>query len=310
MFDLPKTREDFLYILGGSTLCVFLFLGGQLYPPLFMIVSNLVQLPLLCLGLSRGTSSQFYASIITFLILCLGTTFLGGLFFSLVSLAPAFILTASALTIDPKREDLGYQYSPGQVLSHLLIYMIVLLVFFMVLFQFKTNGQLSYDVFIKDRLIDMAPENLKFQYQKGAEILVKLLSFVFCSAALLTTLVNFFLAQTILVKNQKNLRATPFMSEIRLPWWIWIALAVYGILIFILSGVGSQFFLNASLILGFGFFFEGLSVIHTLHQHYGFQRMFLWLFYFVMVLFVWPIFFVIGLGVFEPWIKLRERRAL
>ncbi|MGI4851864.1 MAG: DUF2232 domain-containing protein [Janthinobacterium lividum] len=307
MFDLPQTREDFFYILGGGALCALLFLGSQFYSPLFLIFSNLVQLPLLCLGLSRGVSSQFYASVVACLFLCLGSTFLGSIFFSLVSLIPAFILTTSALAVHTKREDLGYQHSSGQVLSHLLIYMVGLLIFFMILFQFKSKGELSYDIFIKDRLIDMAPDNLKLQYQQGAEILVRVLPFVFCGAALLTTLLNFFLAQTILVKNSKNLRSTPLMSDIRLPWWLWIALAIYGLLIFVLPDPGSQFFLNASLILCFGFLFEGLSVVHTIHQHFGYRRMFLWLFYFVMVLFVWLIFFVIGLGVFQPWIKLRER---
>ena len=309
MLNLPKTREDHLYILGSGAACALLFLGSQLYLPLFLVLSNLVQLPLLCLGFSRGVLAQFYASLVACLILCLQTTILGGLFFALVSITPAFILVASALAIHPKREDLGYRHTQGQVLSHLLIYMLVLLIFFMVLFQFKTEDHLSYDVLIKDRLVTMAPEHLKVQYQHGAKIFIKLLPFVFCSGALLTTLMNFFLAQRILVKKHSNLRATPSMTNLSLPWWLWIALAIYGSLMFVLPTFSAQFFLNASLMLCFGFFFEGLSVIHVFHQHYRFQRMFLWLFYFVMVLFVWPIFFVTVFGIFEPWIKLRKRQA-
>ncbi len=282
---------------------------GQLHLPLLFILSNFVQLPLLYLGLSRNITCQFYASVIACLLICLCTNIPGGLFFFLISVGPSLVLTHFALHRVSDRTQ-QYTYSSGQIFSFLLLYMLGLLLFFMIFLQLNAQGALSYAAIIKGHLSTITAEPLKSSYQQWIDTILNILPFILSAAALMTTLINFFLTQSILVKTKKYQRPTPDLSSFNLPWWPWIALAVCGALNFILPTLQARLFLNAALLLLSGFLIEGLSIVHKTFLHYKLSGMFLWIFYFVMVLFGWPIFIVIVLGIFEPWTKLRERLTL
>lgn len=305
MFELPKSNEDLGYIIGGSALSVLLFLLAPTFSSLFMGLANFIVLPLLCLGLGRSTSAQFYASLLVTLLMTLLTGIQGSLILLLISLIPAMLVGYLALL--SRRGDKGelFWYPPGRLMTALTAYALGLLALF---FGFFLNS--GYTTVFRTHLIQMAPHNLQAQYTHLADQIIRFLPAIMAISAMLGTLINAIVAQMILVKLHKNQRSTPPVSVIELSWWLWIALALCGLAALLLKGSSGQFFMNAVLILLFAFLFEGLGIVHILFARYIPGKMFLWIFYISMIVFGWPILIVIVLGLFEPWVKLRKRLTL
>ncbi|MBL9029453.1 MAG: DUF2232 domain-containing protein [Caedimonas sp.] len=302
MFELPKSQQDLGYILGGAALSILLFLLGPAFSPFLAALSSFVQLPLLCLGLGRGVSAQFYASLLTLVSIA----FLAGLQNSLallfVNLAPAMLLAYLALLCRRDPEGTLFWYPPGRLIAALTAYGLGVLGLFSV---FLSRG--DYGAVFHTELIQTAPDHLRAQYTQWVDQLIKFLPCIITVGAMLTTLFNAMAAQAILVKYQKNRRPTPAVSAIELPWWLWVALAVCGVAALVFRDAQRQFFMNAVPVLLFAFLFEGLGIVHALLARYSPGKMFVWIFYMTMILFGWPILIVIVLGLFDPWIKLRER---
>ena len=302
MFELPKSNEDLGYIIGGSALSVLLFLLAPTFPLLFMGLANFMILPLLCLGLGRSLSAQFYASLLTVLLITVFTSVQAGLIFSFVSVIPAILLAYLALLSRGDVKGELFWYPLGRLIAVLSGYTLGLSILF---FLFFLNS--DYKTVLRTHLLQMAPDKLQVQYSQLADQIIRFLPAIMSISALLVTLINGIAAQMILVKLNKNQRPTPAVSTIELSWWLWIALALCGLAAFLLKGEGGQFFMNAVLVLLFAFLFEGLGIVHLLFAHYLLGKMFLWIFYISMIVFGWPILIVIAFGLFEPWIKLRER---
>jgi len=97
------------------------------------------------------------------------------------------------------------------------------------------------------------------------------------------------------------------MIHFELPWWPWWALAVIGIFAFFGSGQVGTISINMLWALLNAFMLEGLAIIHSYSTKYEQRNLFLWIFYTLMVVFGWLALPVLIVGIFEPWLNLKER---
>ena len=115
-------------------------------------------------------------------------------------------------------------------------------------------------------------------------------------------------AQQILKGQGNALMATPDLQALELPFWPWVALAVGGIVAFAfpqsLWGIYGR---NVLLVLHVLFLLQGLSVAHAYAKTKTYGKGFLVSLYFFTFAISWLGLLIAGLGVVEPWLKLRQR---
>jgi hypothetical protein len=98
------------------------------------------------------------------------------------------------------------------------------------------------------------------------------------------------------------------LADLELPGWMTTGLAVV-VLVSLVPGRIGVIGQNAAIIIGLPFFFLGLAVIHAVSRRFGMRRLFLLVFYAILLLFGWPIIAVTGLGIVEQWAHFRRRFA-
>ena len=302
MWELPKSNQDLAYILGGGAASVLLFLLGPAFFPVLMGLMNFAPLPLLFLGLGENDGHQFYASALAVLLVAAFSSLQVASFFLMISVLPAFLVSYFALMCRKGKDGKVFWYPLGGLITHLTTYNMGLCFLLFIFFSRSPSTLL-----LKDQWMTLGPETLQAQYRYIADLLIRFLPALMTSAAFLTTLLNAGIAQGVLVKLKKNQRPTPSLSEIELAWWLWIALAACGVMALLTSGGMRDLWMNETLVLGIAFFFQGLSVMQLILNHYFPGKMFHWIFYVGMIVFGWLILMVMMLGVFEPWVKLRKR---
>ena len=67
---------------------------------------------------------------------------------------------------------------------------------------------------------------------------------------------------------------------------------------------------NLALVLAVPYFFLGLAIVHSAARRMAMAGLLLVTFYFVIVISGWAALVVVGIGLFEQWIGLRNRFAL
>ena len=124
---------------------------------------------------------------------------------------------------------------------------------------------------------------------------------------LLTIAVNGALAQALLVRVRRNLRASPPISGLVLPSWVVMVLA--AAIAAAVLGHGAIGFLgvNALILLVLPFFFAGLAVLHAATQRMRARLAVRILVYAVMVLSGWPVLLFTVLGVADQWLGMRQK---
>jgi hypothetical protein len=128
---------------------------------------------------------------------------------------------------------------------------------------------------------------------------------------MLMIVINSVIAQSTLVASARNFRPTPRYSSFELPRWL-AAIAAAALVAWLL-GTDDVAFVGRTLTLIFAapYFLLGLAVIHQLARRWPARRVFLTVFYIMLLLLMdWPSFAaVVGLGFAEQWLGLRRRYA-
>lgn len=300
------SQVPFKPILAGG-LSALLLISAPFLLPFSILYSNLVQLPLLFIGLGTGFRDGVIATLSASLILLIGGAGLHSLIsFLLLNGLPALLVLFFALKYI-RRDKTVYWYPPGRILSNLLLYALGVA---------GVTAALIYGLGLFDRVSEAFGVLTGPAETPEQEVAMKAFASFFKTYApaligvsfFLVTALNAILAQALLAKMGQNLRPSPKMQEILFPWWLWYTSVAGALLGFAFSEHWAGLFcLNLFYLTLVGFFFEGLSVLHAFARRAGENKLFLWIMYFVLALMIGLVVIVVAIGIFEPWLRLRER---
>lgn len=285
----------------GGLLSATLTLLPMLFPGLAFF-SYFIPLPLFLLGLGMGfrplLGAGFLATVIVFLV---EGPILTMEFFIFSFLGPAFLIHRALIYW---KNDSGkiVWYSPSFLLRDLTLLAGIIMVLALGIYLYLIQNQNIYDL-AKNILILFDPQN---HIKNGESLLIKIFPFLpgfFTFSWMLMMLFNATIAQGFLSRIRANLRPTPEFKAIQIPKSFIIVFSLSLLLSFI--GVGTLGLLgkNAALTLSFPFFLGGLGMVHFLFHKTSFAKIGLIVFYCALLLFLWPAFFVIFLGILRPWIE-------
>lgn len=124
----------------------------------------------------------------------------------------------------------------------------------------------------------------------------------------LLTLGNMWLAQSILVRSNNNLRPSPVLAEMELPGFL-LALLGGALLLSLIPGPAAQLGGAVMIALLVPYFLLGLAVIHAISRAWMARIAILSVFYVLLVFAGWLVIPISLIGLLEPWAKLRARLA-
>lgn len=143
---------------------------------------------------------------------------------------------------------------------------------------------------------------------KAIDAFYKMLPGGCASAGMIVLLLNGIGAQQVLKGQGRSLSKPIRLDLLTLPFWPWILLAVAGIISFAfpeaLLGIYAR---NVLLVLRVLFLLQGLSVAHVFAKTKPYGKGFLVSLYFFTFVIDWLGLLIAGLGILEPWIKIRQR---
>jgi uncharacterized protein YybS (DUF2232 family) len=114
-------------------------------------------------------------------------------------------------------------------------------------------------------------------------------------------------AQFVLLSNKMALRPLPVLNDFDLPPWLLLVLVLLALMSMVFSGPIAYFARNSLMPLALPYFFVGTSLMHLWCAKRKNPRLMLVIYYLLVIGSGWPALLVAILGVFEPWLKLRQR---
>lgn len=294
--------NELLLSIGGGVASAFLSLLSLKSIIFSVLLGLFIPFPLVMVGLRQGVKSCFVATAVGLVVFSGVAGFeSGGLFFFMMG-GPSVLLTHRVLLrIQRPGKKTKIWYPVGDLLSDLALYGLLILTAFFVFMQFYPEAM----GVTAATLTAPTPET-----EQLIEMLRRIVPFMFALNPLIATVVSALLAQKFLEAKKLNLRPAPKIVKMALPWWPWGAFAFGGVLMVQdFSPALSDYGLNAVLLLSLLFILVGLTIVHA--YSYGQKqihpKLFLWIFYILMVVFGWPVLIIMTLGVFEPWLGLRKK---
>ncbi|MBI2707377.1 MAG: hypothetical protein HYX35_03575 [Proteobacteria bacterium] len=296
----------------NSTTIILTVLGGLLSSALgvsyllpfpgFVLFSYLAALPLFLLGLGVGLRPLYGAGVIaTLLTFLLESPLSAGEFFFFSALGPAFLVNRALLNREKSSGEISWYPASYLLRDFTFVTGFVMLLALGGYFYLTEGG--DPQTLIKTLLNTLDPEG---HMRDAQPILVKIFPVLpgfFAFSWGIMMLVNGVLAQGLLVRFNRNLRPSPSLENLSVPKSFLIAFALFFLLSFV--GVGHLEILgkNGAFVLAFPFFLVGLGLVHRWLHKTSYALVGLTLFYFLLGLFLWPIVFVILLGILKPWIE-------
>jgi len=270
--------------------------------PGLVFLSYLAPLPLFFLGLGVGLRSLYGAGLIaTLLIFSLVGPFIAAQFFAFSALGPAFLINRALLQRTKSSGEIAW-YPTSYLLRDFSLYSGFVMLLALGAYLYITQTQ-DVHIIVKNLLEALDP---KQQISDLEPLLLKILptipGFIAFSWGVMM-LLNGTLAQSLLVRLHRNLRPTPNLKDLETPQSFLILLGLSLLLSVI--GVGSLEILgkNATIVLIFPFFLVGLGLVHKWLRKTSYTIIGLLVFYALLFVFLWPILFVIVLGIIKPWIE-------
>lgn len=280
-----------------------------------IILTFLSPFPLFISGLKEGVRPLMAAVFMG----CLFTLFFAGVEVSALYLFiigfPVYLLVVAALKKEEKNFVVEGAITPEQVtllqdsrkvstlvLTHQL-YGLLLLTAFFVLFIKVIDGAA-----VKTLLSSFLKAYNSPLGDQVIEAFYMMLPGGCASAAMIMLLLNGVGAQQVLKGQRRSLSRPIKLDLLSLPFWPWILLAMAGIVSFAfpeaLLGIYAR---NVLLVLRVLFLLQGLSVAHVFAKTKPYGKGFLVSLYFFTFVIDWLGLLIAGLGILEPWIKIRQR---
>ena len=301
-------QRQILIAAGGGLASALFSLGFLAGGGNLAIVAYFAALPLFGVGFMLGVRSTVVSGTFSVVVIFL----LGGLAAAGVYVAsimiPAWIVVYHALSQRFYANGATGWYAPGEIVSRLAA-LAAAVVFVMTLVQMGNEGGIEASVrdFLTNSIAPLLPSADSDQIGLFLDRVVPLFPSFATLSWLAMLMVNATLAQALLVKWGKAMRASPDYAAIETPEWISWALVAAAAFKLLSSGDLEYVAQNLVVILAAPFFFVGLAVVHTLLRRTRLTGAGLAAFYTCLMLFTWLAVLVAALGFAEQWAKLRER---
>lgn len=303
---------------GGASAAMYLsLLAGPLGT---FLLAYFAQLPLVVVGLILGVAPAALAASAGIVLALAAGGLVFGLLFALINAMPALVLVRQTLLNRGDGKGGTEWYPPGHLVAGLCAIACLAFGVAVLLAAGYDDGLEGYirvalaDVFGKMAHDGGAAEGGRAPTDTivaGATAMARFIPGAVAASWMVMTAVNGILAQAIAVRARRNLRPTPRMADIELPSWVMGLTAIAGIGA-LLPGTAGFVGVNLIVILGVGFVFAGLAVVHAVTASWRQRRWWLVAIYlsvFTMAWMPWLVVFIALIGFLEPWAKLRARWA-
>ena len=273
-----------------------------------LLFVHFAPLPLMLVGLSLGAITGTVAAIAGVITAALLGGLLASALFAVLLAFPAWFMARQALIKQSTPNGGEHWYPIGNIVS--LLALMAAFMFLMVGIAEWNNAE-EYQQALSKRL-DLAlgimfPSIPKVQRTPIVELFTAILPALIGSYWIFMAVINGVLAESILVKMDKNIRPRPTYLALSLPeWHSWVAVCAACLA---LLGGGKVDYMGHTLvtILAVPFFFMGLAVVHSLARHLAFPGLLITAVYFSIFLSLWAALVVAVIGVTEQWFGLRHR---
>jgi hypothetical protein len=301
--------RDILLSIAAGVVAAVLTLSALSFSLAGLLLSSLVQLPLLMAGLALGTQAAAIATASSIAVASIFTRLEFGIFFGLVFAVPVVVLVRMAL-LNRNEDGATRWYPPAGLLLTALGLALAVGATSLPTALWPSSDQIER---ARGVLADLPPEFRPGELtRENADRLVRTsIAFLpgFLGVGFFCLLVtNAMLAQGIVSRFGWNLRPTPRLADLALPAWFntGAAIAAIGAM---LPGISGTIGGNLAIICALGFIFAGLAVVHAMVDRSRARGVLLGVLYVAMFIFAPAIVVVLMLGIAEPWARLRERFA-
>lgn len=303
-------RQMLIALAGG--IASALLLMGSLTGAGGLMLANFAPLPLFAVGFMAGTRAVLVGGAAASIALL----FLGGFatmaFYAGTTMLPAWIIVHYGLTQRADENGTAVWFPVGEIASRLAALLAILVVVTSLAASGTQGGiETSVNDFVEGIILQIVKMMAIDMSTADVDVLVGRMAALFPAVTtlswLIMMLVNAAIAQALLVKWKKSLRASPRYSAIEAPEWAYWAIVAVAAVKLIGSGDLEYVAQNLVVILATPFFLVGLAVAHTLAPRLKFPGLGLGLIY--ASFFILPIapVAVAAVGFAEHWLRLRDR---
>lgn len=291
----------------GSALLYGTALSGSF---IGIVLAYLAMAPLFAIGLSFG----WVVGLVAVGAAVAGVSVFGGIYpgliFTASHAAPCLFLIGLALRNRSWSDGQVYWYPAGRLLMASSLWCVAMIVVAGTMLSLYGQGFKESVIALLEEMTTAfaAPGQSVMQPMDFADMAVVLPGLVAWSWLLMATL-NGLIGQMIARKTGQALRPSPRIADIQVGQW-WIGLFAVCVLVSLIApgdvGFGA---VNVAIVMAYPLFFQGLSVIHGLLNHWGAGAFGIGLFYFLLIFLGWLAVIVIAFGLAEPLVNLRTRFA-
>jgi hypothetical protein len=301
-------QRQVMIAAGGGLASALLSLGLLAGGGGFALLAYFAPLPLFFVGLMVGLRASLIAGTFALVVLFLLGGILSAGLYTLSIMAPAWIVIYHALSHRAFANGTTGFFTPGDILARLSA-LGAAFVALVTLAQMGNDGgvEASIRAFLTGALGPLIPTEQTDEINVFLDRVVPLFPSFATLSWLVMLIANAALAQNLLTRWGKALRASPDYTQVQTPEWsYWLVIAAATLKI-LSTGDIEYLAQNLVLILGAPFFFVGLAVAHALVRRTRFPGSGLAAFYLFLMLFTWFGALVAAVGFLEPWTRLRDR---
>ncbi len=304
-----------LAAISGGASAAAMYLTVLTGSPGGMIMVYLAPLPLFLAALAFGPNAALAASgVAVLLVFGIGGGLILPLTFLVFSVLPVLIVGRRVL-LSRQLPDGGVQwYPPGLLLLALTGLGVAAVLAAVVLpLVFGVDGGLR--AVIHTLLVGSLTEMLGVIGKAGApnpsgeiaDAIAQVFPGMVAVSWMIMVTINGLLAQGLLSRFNRLARPALRMTELELPGWSPLVLAVTLLGAMTLEEDAGFLLVNLTIVLALPFFLSGLAVVHAFAARRASKVTFLVVFYLVLSFLAWLVIAVIGLGIIEQWAGLRGR---
>jgi len=312
---MPRLSPALLAATGGGVVAEVMYLAVLTGSALGMMMVYLVPFPLFVVGLAFGAGAALVAvTLATVLAVLVAGTVALPLAFLVTSGVPVLLLVRQAL-LSRQHTDGTAEWYPAGLLLVLVSGLGGLLVIVACGLGFILGNDGGLEGAIHDLLVQALPVLFQgsgitpdqAQSDAVAEVITSVFPGMIVVTWLLMVIVNGLLAQAALARCGRLRRPGLRMSEVDLPGWTPLVLALTLAGAVLLDGQARYLAINLSIVLVVPFLFAGLAVVHAFAAGRSSRATILVVFYILVTVVAWLVLAVIGLGIIDQWAGLRRR---
>ena len=301
-------QKEFLVSVAGGLLSAIMTSAILLNSGVGIILGYFGLLPIMLVGFSSGIRYLTIASCFCVVSLILFSSQAQATlhFFSIV--IPSILICYLVLN----RQYINDKSSRWREIGEAVSAMTVLAIIYLLAgAAFLTDGSYNLESQIREILNKIFSERMQIASALDRKLLISTIIPYFpaliASSWLIMILINAVIAQSILIKIDKNIRPRVKYSLLLAPQWVYWVFTIFGVISLFGSGKIEFITQNACLISAIPFFLLGLTVFNHLARRTRAPRTVLFIFYIFLSISSWAIAICTIIGFFEEWLRLREK---